>query len=428
MSMENSNVKLQVGDLCYFKEAQKEQSDYVLRTSATFQVINTDDSTGTVDIQATNILGIDHKSPIIEKVQMDKLVKIERKNAKTIEHKTCKITHEDNNKKSLPNIIGIYGLPSVGKDTVGDMINAILSNSRKEAEDIVALRRKTGMLLDSSSKSLYEIKQFTAPIKEIVSILYNIPLENLYNRETKTNETRRLEIEIKTRLRDLDSHIFVNKLFKHYKAVGVDEMGYATFDIERGAVSYIPTPLSDPEMFPKWIITDVGFQCEVNKIKELGGIIIYVDDMEWEKELREKLEKELSDGYYNCYIDNLTMITDKGGEINRRVEIKKETLKATYNADFFIENKGSLEDLEVNVRKMLEDNYFINNIRYIAGTDPALSDEPSVTTFKQSESSVPGNSVKPDWWETLTGHKPVGLREFTEQMRKFFNIYEKNKK
>jgi len=48
---------------------------------------------------------------------------------------------------------------------------------------------------------------------------------------------------------------------------------------------------------------------------------------EWERVLREKLDKDIPEGLYTIIIDGKKMLTGKYGVIDQKVELAKETLK-----------------------------------------------------------------------------------------------------
>jgi hypothetical protein len=52
---------------------------------------------------------------------------------------------------------------------------------------------------------------------------------------------------------------------------------------------------------------------------------------QWEKELREKLEKELPEGMYNLSAGNMVCFGGKGAQINFEVALKKEANKIFKN-------------------------------------------------------------------------------------------------
>mgnify|MGYP001018962523 CR=1 FL=1 len=54
---------------------------------------------------------------------------------------------------------------------------------------------------------------------------------------------------------------------------------------------------------------------------------------QWEKELREKLEKSIPEGGYNIGTGNLVCWTGKGGYINFRVELAREVRNWTDDTD-----------------------------------------------------------------------------------------------
>lgn len=63
----------------------------------------------------------------------------------------------------------------------------------------------------------------------------------------------------------------------------------------------------------------------------------------WEIELREKLEKELPDGYYECGTSPWIFGTGKGGKINFEVNLRKEHKRWTYTKIDDIEQSRGIQ-------------------------------------------------------------------------------------
>lgn len=80
-------------------------------------------------------------------------------------------------------IIGIAGSKNSGKDTVANMINYILSVGIANAKYIDWLTKRN-ITEDKFKERIYH---FADPLKEVLSIMYNIPIQCFYDREYKDN-------------------------------------------------------------------------------------------------------------------------------------------------------------------------------------------------------------------------------------------------
>lgn len=117
-------------------------------------------------------------------------------------------------------LIGIRGKAHVGKDVVGKMICELLHN--------------------------YQIKKFAGALKDYVGYHYNIPRDDFEIPQVKETFRQSL-IDVGKALRSVDPDWWVDELFNDY----------------------------DPE-YNKWVITDLRFKNENERIKEYGGITILV--------------------------------------------------------------------------------------------------------------------------------------------------------
>lgn len=163
------------------------------------------------------------------------------------------------------NLIGIAGKMQAGKDTLGGMINKL-------------------------STQEWQIKKFAGKLKQVVSLLIGIPIENLEKEEIKSSylseEWNKLIIDFDRAyvglptsfvhkytvreflqkvgtdaLRDvIHPNIWVNALFADY---GIKDLNYFK---------------AFPQNYdlPNWIITDVRFPNEAEAVKERGGKLIKV--------------------------------------------------------------------------------------------------------------------------------------------------------
>lgn len=201
------------------------------------------------------------------------------------------------------NIIGVSGRIGHGKDAVGDIIRGLRNNSY--------------------GQGTWQIKKFAYKLKQIVSILTGIPVEDLEKQEVKDRVlgeewmtfqlTRREEYrpytvrEVLQRVgteamrNQIHQNVWVNALFSEYKPIST---GW----------------LYSPDIYPKWVITDVRFPNEAKAIKDRGGIVIRVN---------------------------------RGGDQAAEGLHPSETALDDYEFDEVIINDGTLEDLKEKVRTIL---------------------------------------------------------------------------
>lgn len=252
-------------------------------------------------------------------------------------------------------IIGISGKIGGGKDTVGKIIQ-MLTQGNQTYEILVDLHQEVNTISSS-----WQIKKFAGKLKQIVSILTGIPVEELEKQEVKdsllseewirygyangfiqkngqtimNNEAcskERYEQELKTNwqtaykhqytVRDLlqligteamrdviHPNVWVNALFADYKPMKIgDNVSKFTLDYKSG------------NCFPNWIITDMRFPNELKAIKDRSGITIRVN--------RPQL-------------------------IPRDFEHPSETALDNATFDYIINNDGTIEELVEKVKDIL---------------------------------------------------------------------------
>ena len=135
---------------------------------------------------------------------------------------------------------------------------------------------------DYSVYSDWEIKKFAGKVKEIVSILTGIPVKDFEKAEIKEKVLGRewdlpfgigiKNMSVREMLqkvgtdcmrRHLHPDVWINALFADYRlGVSVEEFG---------------SQIVETQDYPYWIITDVRFPNEADRIKEHGGILIRID-------------------------------------------------------------------------------------------------------------------------------------------------------
>ena len=260
-------------------------------------------------------------------------------------------------------IIGISGRIGSGKDTVGKIIQYLVARKGDERGSKVQTMEFLG-LTDSNWNSIYrsqdwKIKKFAGKLKQIVSILTGIPVEDLEKQEVKDRvlgeewsyivnlkgkrvkeayskdiaqintkyTVRQLLQEVGTEaMRDvIHPNIWVNALFADYKK-------YFT------SGDFVKSDGTSMELkYPNWIITDMRFPNELQAVKDRGGITIRVNRLKNIDRLPfPSLVKEFAE-YAN--VDTQ--------------EHSSETALDNAEFDYVIENNGTIEELIKKVRQIL---------------------------------------------------------------------------
>lgn len=188
-------------------------------------------------------------------------------------------------------IIGISGYAGTGKDTVGIMIQYLLSKPGKPSiEEVLKDSNQHEWWLEDQSG--WEIRKFAGKLKDIASHLTGIEIEDFEDQEFKktllgpewgTVEHNPLNnipvfgdvqfnslMSVRDFLQKLGTdalrnglhpNVWVNALMADYTSVWTTDEG-----------------AHDPvQEIPNWIITDTRFVNEAQAIKDKGGIIIRID-------------------------------------------------------------------------------------------------------------------------------------------------------
>jgi hypothetical protein len=192
-------------------------------------------------------------------------------------------------------IIGISGKIGSGKDTIGTIIQYLTYNQGlredQKVDIVVALTNKNAVHKIEPKElamfSKWHVKKFAGKLKQIVSILIGIPVEDLEKQEIKNSvlgeewdrtisnnfkvnlplDMRKISVRQMLQwvgtdaMRDvIHPNIWVNALFTDYRinfeAKNVEEWGKNLED--------------------NWIITDVRFPNELQAVKDRKGISIRV--------------------------------------------------------------------------------------------------------------------------------------------------------
>jgi hypothetical protein len=272
-------------------------------------------------------------------------------------------------------IIGISGKKQSGKDTVGKIIQCLTAEySAEDILDVITSNIPDMKLCPFSDETSWEIKKFAGKVKEILSILTGIPVEDMEKEKVKNSylgeewykyyytirfsdgyivhsphniskgeaqlkartlrgynppsivETTKVEDKITVRqaLQWIGTDLFrdkfhpntwVNSLFTGYKSVS------SKAGLDADSVSELVHGIIREEKYPNWIITDVRFPNEAQAIKDRGGILIRVmryGDPNEEVDFHES-EIALDSHEFDYYIDN-------NGTIEELIEGVKEIL------------------------------------------------------------------------------------------------------
>jgi hypothetical protein len=230
-------------------------------------------------------------------------------------------------------IIAISGKIGSGKDTIGKIIQYCICMSNLLKEDPEFNWEKeydtTAYTEKDFNEWLYcgysehefndwQVKKFASKLKQIVSILTGIPVEDLEEQEVKDRvlgkewermslintqlvsimlqkwywtdlEAYSFEYDVKPRQPILKSEIFtVRKLLQEIVTDGIREVIHADIWVNALFADYKDIPYQEgttpenlrwvhDENYPNWIITDMRFPNELKAVKDRGGITIRVN-------------------------------------------------------------------------------------------------------------------------------------------------------
>ena len=236
-------------------------------------------------------------------------------------------------------LLAINGKIGHGKDTVGSIAQFLLHTEGlwdQKTFDIYQTRSSKGVA--SNWQNYWEIKKFAGKLKQVATLLTGVPLEKWEDQAFKESEmpsqwdylkqmfendengedgyammpmTYRLFLQrlgTEAMREGLHTNVWVNALFADYTEL--TEKWNA--DGEATVTTY-----------PNWLITDMRFPNEYEAVKERGGLCVRVE---------------------------------------RNVAIAEEIFRLhpseigldTYKFDYTLENNGSIEDLVVKVKEMLQ--------------------------------------------------------------------------
>lgn len=217
-------------------------------------------------------------------------------------------------------LIGLAGKKQVGKNLVGKLLlclddyQEIHSNSEMDRKIWV-----TSCAQNNMTESLTGMKtvSFAAKLKQIAATIFNVDPSWFENEEFKNSPI---------------PERFINCRVKTYR----EALQYIGTDLFRDQFCkniWITSTLSDynPEN-SRWIVTDVRFPDEVEAIKKLGGLIVYISRPAKAK----------------------TKVVDPTTQ-----HISEAALDSYVGYDFFIHNDSGVDSLYEQVAKFY-DNFLIN--------------------------------------------------------------------
>lgn len=285
-------------------------------------------------------------------------------------------------------IIAISGKIGSGKDTVGKIIQYLMMKNkldklRKDQPTLVEIVPFNQYKLSSlNNNSGWQIHKFADTLKDIVCMLINCTREQLEDHEFKNIElgeewwyydlgglptiikpvgyySNGIDNKIANELflkkhtprtllqllgtqcgRDiLHPNIWVNSLMSKYKAIGTDDKGFITTTYPDGqTMSWVPMPLTEPHLYPNWIITDMRFSNELKAVKDRQGIsirvnrpqtfnikgkVVWLDYEEWKFQTTGEKPHESETALDNAEFDE---VITNDGTIEELIEKVKEIL------------------------------------------------------------------------------------------------------
>jgi len=301
------------------------------------------------------------------------------------------------------NLIGISGKICSGKDTVGNILQWIVTSktgfgngtySNKECVEWLNGKYPGDTTIQEISG--YQIKKYADKLKEIVCLLIGCTRKQLEDREFKEKELGE----------EWWYQEYINKLSGHYEMVTYKQEppSYVYNDDSKGALIKLtprkllqllgtecgrqiihpniwvnalfadykgidnPLEKGHPEEWgkPNWIITDVRFPNEAKAIKQRGGIVIRVNrdsELEYKHTDKDVLNMLNVMGYEDIDDDFSEEAINEGFRWSETLqkwsfyednfqEHPSETALDNYEFDHVIDNNGSIEDLVERVKQL----------------------------------------------------------------------------
>ena len=242
----------------------------------------------------------------------------------------------------MANLIGLSGKKQSGKSTVGKIIQYL-------TRDYVYIDYSFEQYFNLETTKSFEIKMFADKLKDIVCLLIGCEKNQLEDEKFKNKYLSEdwLDVNYRTNVVDINlknkstvrellqvlgteagrnvihTNIWVNSLFSEYKCPKCNS---------------VPDKVCFGHTNPNWIITDVRFPNEAEKIKEKGGLLIRIESPRCN---------------YNDSHSSEIALDDYGG-IGDEVR--------TDRWDSIIFNDGTIEELIEKVKKVLIKHKIIENV------------------------------------------------------------------
>ena len=300
------------------------------------------------------------------------------------------------------NLIGISGKIGSGKDTVGKVLQWIVTSktgfgngtySNKECVEWLNGKYPGDTTIQEISG--YKIKKYADKLKDIVCLLIGCTREQLEDREfkekpigpewmkwftedglpPKNNNAGVGEVLTPRKLlqllgtdcgRDIiHPDIWVNALFADYR--GKDLLRTKDKGIFDGCINkelQLSNNVKLVKPISNWIITDVRFPNEAKAIKDRGGIVIRVDRNSWKPKSGDTIKIKV---FSNWSVVTYTHTDDEGNHYGvgtdgykyksslikeHKEEHPSETALDDYEFDYVIDNNGSIEELVEKVKQL----------------------------------------------------------------------------
>lgn len=251
-------------------------------------------------------------------------------------------------------ILSISGRAGSGKDTVGKIVQFLMHTEGKwdsQYWDTLydsQLRPKV-QRVRSNWPNYWAIKKFAGKLKTIASLLTGVPEEKFEDQEFKnsymSDDWQYLKQMYECDENNQDGYSMMPMTYREFlQKLGTDAIRkglHTNTWVNALFADYVPTvrkvQIDDVDErvkeMPNWIITDTRFPNEYKAVKNREGLIIKVDD---------SFRKDKNGYYIRTLREECTTLHES------------ETALDSYTFDYVINNSGTIEDLVVEVQKMLK--------------------------------------------------------------------------
>ncbi len=260
----------------------------------------------------------------------------------------------------MSNLISISGRSQSGKDTIAKMIQGldVLEKNGLDSPSLDYINR-------FHKNSNWKIKKFSHKVKQIASILLNVPVEKFEDQEYKKEtlgeqwwyydawkggdmtgdfkETRIAYPDDNNKLAHWEDYELVKPTVRQLlQEIGTEAMRDSIHPnawINALFADYKPVywrDEPDTKYYPNWIITDMRFPNEVKAVKDRGGILIRVN-------------RTYSEPFHNMTgTDATTWVAPSNHSSETALDSYKDW-------DFIINNDGDLNELLTKVKEVYEE-------------------------------------------------------------------------